>query len=209
MTPADLSKISGSLAAELRFKDKFMMTYRPRICPFHILIDHVPQGSNILDIGCGSGLWLFILSRLGRISSGTGIDVSRHGIEIAESIKKEDDKLIFHELGDREKWPSGDYHCLSMIDVLHHVDPADRDDFFDKVGRSSAKRIIFKDIDPGAWVKSKMNTLHDILLSHQVPRYSLPDEVAEMIKSKGYSLVEKKRCDMLWYSHFLLVFDKE
>src|SRR6187455_1904363 len=52
----------------------WIQALRPHICPFDRLIDYVPNGICIIDVGCGSGLLLGLLaattkSRLGSVST--------------------------------------------------------------------------------------------------------------------------------------------
>ncbi|MBC8481501.1 MAG: hypothetical protein H8D47_02405, partial [Planctomycetes bacterium] len=97
---------------------------------------------------------------------------------------------------------------LTMIDVLHHVKLEGQKEFLAKINSVGAGRVIFKDIDPAARVKSIFNTVHDILLSHQRPNYCSKEEVAGWLEEFGFKVSCVKRCDMLWYSHYLIVADK-
>ena len=209
MKPKQLSDTARSFSGSLCAKDRFLATYRPYLCPFHVLMEHVPQDCSVLDVGCGGGLWLLLLSRSGRISSGVGFDVRADKTESANSIKNEDDNLEFIQLGIDDNWPNGSFDCLTMIDVLHHVPLEQHNDFLGRIEQARAKRIVFKDIDPASGFKSFMNTVHDVVLSHQVPKYSKRAGVVECFEGMGYAIVENLRCDMLWYSHYLIVAEKE
>lgn len=207
--PRQLSSIAKGLYGSVGVKDRFLATYRPYLCPFGVVMEHVGEGSSVLDIGCGSGLWLFLLARSGRISEGTGFDVNRDKIELADSIKGDEDKLRFVHVDCGGEWPEGPFDCVTMIDVLHHIPLVEQFEFLSGIGRTGAKRIVFKDIDPGARFKSFMNTVHDVVVSRQVPRYCRRDQVAEWLEQMGYRVVENVRCDMLWYSHYLIVAEKD
>lgn len=122
-SPKELCEIARSLSRDLTLKDRILMGYRPRICPFHDLVEFVEPGSSVMDIGCGSGLWLFLLARLNLISSGLGLEVRPEKIAIANSLKQDDDPLEFIAQSPEAKWPLKTADCLSMIDVLHHVPP--------------------------------------------------------------------------------------
>ena len=193
------------MAADLSFTERFLMMHRPQICPFHVLMEHVPQGSRVLDIGCGAGLWLLLLSRTGRIAGGTGVELAQAKIDIANSIKSRGDDLEFHALSSETPWPQGEYNCLSMIDVLHHVPVPQQRDFLGRIADTSARTVIFKDIDPKAIVKRRMNSLHDMLLAHQLPRYCEKETVAQWLEQMGFEINHIGRHDMLWYSHYLIV----
>jgi 2-polyprenyl-3-methyl-5-hydroxy-6-metoxy-1,4-benzoquinol methylase len=208
-TPKELSEKAKEFSSGLGLKDRLLMVWRPRICPFHIIMDHVPDGSSVLDIGCGMGGWLYFLSRFSKISSGVGVEVSAERIDNANSMKTDDDPLEFAAIEVDDDWPGGSYDCLTMIDVLHHVPPAGQKEFMNRISKLDVKKIIFKDIDPKAKIKSFMNSLHDVVLSKQLPRYCEKDKVAAWLEEMGYEITFSSRCDMLWYSHYLITAEKK
>ena len=209
MTPRQLSQQAKIISRSLGLKDRFLMTYRPRICPFHVLMEYVLPDSRLLDIGCGCGLWLFLLARLGRIKAGIGIETEPSRVKIAESVKTSTDNLDFITVNHNDAWPGDGYDCVTMIDVLHHVPPDNQKEFLGRLKNCSASRIIFKDIDPAAKVKSFMNSLHDIVLSKQLPRYCTKEKAADCLESMGFEIKHIARHDMLWYSHYLIVADRK
>ena len=209
MTPRQLSQQAKIISCGLGLKDRFLMTYRPRICPFHVLMEYVRLGSSLLDIGCGCGLWLFLLARLGRIKAGIGIETEPSRVKIAESVKTSKDNLDFIAATPDDAWPQDGYDCITMIDVLHHVSPDNQKEFLGRLKNCSASRIIFKDIDPAAKIKSSMNSLHDIVLSKQLPRYCTKEKAAACLENMGFEIIHIARYDMLWYSHYLIVADRK
>ena len=208
-TPSQLSEKAKEFSSGLGVKDRFLMVFRPHICPFHVLMEHVPDGSSVLDIGCGMGGWLYFLSRFGKISRGVGVEVSAERIENANSMKTDDDPLEFAALEVDQDWPGGSYDCLTMIDVLHHVPPAKQKEFMQRIEKLDVKKVIFKDIDPKAKFKSFMNSVHDVVLSKQLPRYCEKDKVAGWLEEMGYKITYSGRCDMLWYSHYLITAERK
>ena len=203
-----LSRIAKSFSQPLGLKDRLLNTWRPRICPFHDLMEYVPEGARVLDIGCGTGLWLYLLSRTESISFGLGVEVDSVKVNLANTIKRAEDRLEFQSILPEMQWPSGNFDCLTMIDVLHHVPPPRQQDFLRRIEQTGATRIVFKDIDPTAKCKAAMNTLHDLLLSHERPRYREKETVAHWLDESGYRTSHMGRHDMLWYSHYLVVADK-
>ena len=208
-SPKELCEIARSLSRDLTLKDRILMGYRPRICPFHDLVDFVEPGSSVMDIGCGSGLWLFLLARLNRIASGWGLEVRPEKIAIANSLKQDDDPLEFIAQSSEATWPLKAVDCLSMIDVLHHVPPPEQKNFIQRIQATQVRRIIFKDIDPTAKIKCCMNTLHDLVLSQQKPGYCRKEKVAGWFQEMGFQIKHMDRHDMLWYSHYLIVAERE
>ncbi|MGA2915492.1 MAG: class I SAM-dependent methyltransferase [Sedimentisphaerales bacterium] len=171
-------------------------------------MEHIHSGSSVLDIGCGTGLWLLLLSRFGRLSKGVGIEIDARKVQIANSIKKPQDKIEFMQISREDDWPQGSYDCVTMIDVLHHILPEQQETFLAKIKDIDTKRIVFKDIDSEAKIKCLMNSLHDILLSRQMPRYCEKEKVAEIFKQMGFTIKYMNRHDMIWYSHYIIVAEK-
>lgn len=206
--PKELSEKAKEFSARLGLKNRLLMRWRPWICPFHILMEYVPNGSSVLDIGCGMGGWLFLLSRLEKISRGVGIDVGAEKIALANSMITEEDPLEFMSVEADEQWPVGSYDCLTMIDVLHHVPVSRQKEFMGRIDKINVKKLIFKDIDPKAKVKSFMNSVHDVVLSKQLPMYCEKEKISQWLEDIGFEISYIGRCDMLWYSHYLIVGEK-
>jgi 2-polyprenyl-3-methyl-5-hydroxy-6-metoxy-1,4-benzoquinol methylase len=178
------------------------------ICPFYILMEFVPQNAKLLDIGCGAGLWLILLKKFGLIDNGVGAEVSSKKIEQANILKNGIDGLEFVKIAEDEKLPGGVFDCVSIIDVLHHVPKAEQRNFIMRLKSIKARRIIFKDIDPKRKFRAIMNSLHDLVLSRQLPRYIASEDVRRWFDDIGYNIIEAGSCTMLWYGHYYLVADK-
>ncbi len=182
-----------------------LMTYRPRICPFHRLLEQVPKNSSVLDIGCGNGLWLLLLAELGQIRRGIGLDISIEKIQLAEGLKRPDMPLDFRPMTAGQAWPKEAADCVTLIDVIHHIPPDDQKPFVQSIDQTGTRLLIVKDIDPTAFWKSAANTLHDLALSGQRPRYCSPSVLCEWLHEVDFEIQLHARCDMLWYSHFMIV----
>lgn len=207
--PSELSAMAMAIGKKLKLKERLLMRYRPYICPFHILMQYVRSDSRILDIGCGSGLWLYLLSRLKMIAYGVGVEVNADKVALADSLKNPNDALEFCHIPAEQDWPNVKCDVLTMIDVLHHVPPQQQREFMQRIDKSCIKMVIFKDIDPAARFKSMMNSVHDLVLSHELPRYCSREKIVKWLEETGFSIVCNKRCDMLWYSHYVIVAERK
>ncbi len=182
-----------------------LMTYRPRICPYHRLVEQVPIGSFVMDIGCGNGLWLLLLADLGRIGRGLGLDICAEKVHIAEKLKRPDMPLMFRHIVANEALPVEMADCVTMIDVLHHIPPARQKETIQSLRHTRSAKVIIKDIDPIPCWKSAANTLHDLVMTGQRPRYRKPSVLCEWLREMDYEIQLYERCDMLWYSHYMIV----
>jgi 2-polyprenyl-3-methyl-5-hydroxy-6-metoxy-1,4-benzoquinol methylase len=211
LTPRDLSRIARQVFRGGRTLLRTLQHYRPYICPFGELLEFVPRGSSILDVGCGGGLWLALLRETGRISRGVGFDSSAKAIELARTLEpgRGTAALEFSELPAQADWPGGPFDVVSIIDVLHHVPR----DVGPELFRRAAARLkpggilLYKDMYPGSW-RSLCNRLHDLVLARQLINLVPTPRVIGWAKDAGFELKKSATFEMWWYGHVLCVFEK-
>lgn len=185
--------------------------YRPRICPFGEIIQDIPNGSSVLDIGCGSGLLLGLLAYFGRLGSGIGIDNSRSAIAHAQNMAKRSGnaaQLTFEHLDVDANWPTGSFDVVTMVDVMHHVPRVSQPNAIDRVTRSLRPGGLFVYKDMGrkpAWM-ALANRIHDLVLARQWIHYVPIEVVAEWGQNAGLELVRNWEESRLWYRHEAIVF---
>ena len=203
-----------ALSARRLFGDSSLLStvqrYRPFICPFAELIEQVPSGSDVLDIGCGAGLYLGLLASLGRIRGGVGFDASASAIAAARNMSQKvaPIRLDFRRLGVDEQWPDGMFDAVSLIDVMHHVPIPVRPD----VIRQAADRVrsgglfIYKDMVRRPLWRAAANRAHDLVMARQWISYEPVEAVEAQCRALGLELVHGQDINMLWYGHELRVF---
>jgi ubiquinone/menaquinone biosynthesis C-methylase UbiE len=165
----------------------------------------VPQGAKVLDVGCGNGFWLLLLAELGRINKGIGTEISQKKIDTATALASRHPGLRFIYGPPEEPWPHDGCDCLTMIDVLHHVPPVAQLSFLERIARTGVRTVVFKDIDPTDVPRRMMNTLHDMVLAQQIPRYCRAETVASQLQKLGFEIRGEQKIKMLWYGHYLIV----
>jgi 2-polyprenyl-3-methyl-5-hydroxy-6-metoxy-1,4-benzoquinol methylase len=211
LTVANVSALARTIYADTQSGIGRRQKLRPRICPFHILIDHVPAGVTILDVGCGAGLFILLLARLGRIRSAVGFDADRAAILTAQKIAAQlpNSELIQFEHRDaNDAWPAGCFDVVCLIDVLHHVKPEYQAELFktaiDHV--ADGGMLLYKDMASRPLWRAWANRLHDFLVVHERIYYAELDEVVTWARKGGLCLAETGEIDMLWYRHEWCVF---
>jgi 2-polyprenyl-3-methyl-5-hydroxy-6-metoxy-1,4-benzoquinol methylase len=219
-TPADLARLArliypkvGSAAAVMNGRQH----YRPYICPFDVLLDHVPAGSTVLDIGCGGGLWLRLLEATGRVRAGVGFDASAESIELARRSLPAGPPadLRFEHRRVEQPWPGPPefaerFDVVSIIDVMHHVPPAAQRGLLTMAaGRVAAGgRLIYKDMAARPWWRGWANRLHDLAMVREWINYVDPAAIEHWASEAGLKLIHRSRHDRLWYGHDLLIFQR-
>lgn len=213
-----LSSPSEISAALLKFYpnvtgfEKFILKWRPYICPFHEILRRVPQNAKVLDVGCGIGIMPVLLSVTGRTKSIVGCDTSEKAINIARSADYPTDVDIdIRHLPPPINWPSEKFGSVLCIDVFHHVPALQQREFVTRLVSVCAQNstLIFKDISPFPWWKAAANTIHDFIVAKQCVNYRSEQTVLAWFRSEGLEIIEHIRLDQLWYSHFLIVAQKK
>jgi 2-polyprenyl-3-methyl-5-hydroxy-6-metoxy-1,4-benzoquinol methylase len=190
------------------------MGLRPYICPFHRLIELVPVGASVLDVGCGCGLFLGLLAATGREPRGVGFDVSDAAIPMARHMAhrlRESDinaDLRFERIDVNDAWPDGPYDVVSIIDVLHHVPPGRQRSVFDSAVDSvrADGLLIYKDVGPRPLWRAWANRLHDLVVAKEWVHLLWADTVKAWGQERGLTLLHSERINTLWYGHDLLLF---
>jgi len=113
--------------------DRYLLPLRRQI------YDQIPENSSVLDIGCGYGNQLILLSD--KVKYGLGIDKSKRKINFARERKK--DKLefrVFDAININKLTKNFDYTILSLI--LHTLNPEERKNLLQNI---PAKNLIIAD----------------------------------------------------------------
>lgn len=190
-----------------------LQTLRPWICPFDALIASVPVDSDVLDVGCGAGLFVGLLANAGVLRSGLGFDLSVSSIAKANLMKERHplgSRMKFQCLDVAAKWPDIHFDVVSMIDVMHHVYPTQQKSLIaTAVTRLKPGGLfLYKDMARlPAW-KAWINRLHDLVLARQWIHYADIAQVEIWLTELGLTKTCEGQFDLLWYRHEMLIFKK-
>lgn len=186
---------------------------RPYICPFGEVIAQVPYGARVLDVGCGAGLFLLTLARLGRIGESFGFDSSMPAIAAAQAAR--------HQLGDpsqvrferravEQGLPQGTWSVVSAVDVIHHIPAQHQRGFVLQLAQAvpPGGRLLLKDMVATPRWRALANSLHDLVMARQRVHHVDAEEVAGWVAGPGWRQVYSGRTNMWWYGHWTLVFER-
>lgn len=100
------------ISARLRVLGRYLS------CPYTCILNLFPRSGRILDVGCGDGLLLFLLSVQPDSEGRTyvGIDPAGDKISVARRAGITSAEFL---LGDVSTLPSETYDCVTIIDVLY------------------------------------------------------------------------------------------
>lgn len=215
MNPSDLSGTARDLYSTGNWPLRAMQRWRPYICPFDQLLPLIPRGSNVLDVGCGGGLLLFLLTACDPSARGTGIDVSPSSIGFAQQTLAANasdlqNRLSFLQMDATKPWPVETFDVVSLVDVLHHVPPGKQFDVLCEA-LSHVKPgglLLYKDMCDAPWALAAANRAHDLLLAQQWIRYLPIEAMEQWARNSGLELIDSKEIRRYWYGHELRVFRK-
>jgi 2-polyprenyl-3-methyl-5-hydroxy-6-metoxy-1,4-benzoquinol methylase len=211
LTIAETVAIAKELYAEVPRGTYYKQTLRPYIAPFHTIVGLVPPGSSILDVGCGAGLFVALLAKLGRIRAATAFDYDGKAIEVADSIVG---KLPVPEIVRYEKrtaldrWPEGQYDVVSIVDVVHHIPPAAQAGVIAEAAShvGAGGIMLYKDMARRPFWRAWANRLHDLLSAREWINYAPIEDVISWAGAAGLRLEQRGAANMLWYGHEWCVF---
>ena len=210
-SPQALSAACATLYADLSGLALRKQSWRPYICPFHLLMPLVPQQSRLLDIGCGSGVFMGLLAHYGRINSGFGFDANQSAIWWARQMRKHlanGDGLTFEHRDARAGLPDEQFDVVSLLDVMHHVPPpAQKALILEAAARvKPGGLLINKDMVPKPAWRALANRMHDVVIAREWINYAAMRDIKEWASQGALIPIEDGSENMLWYGHEWTVF---
>ena len=212
-TAALSSQARALYEAEPNAKIRLLQGLRPHICPFGDVMEQVPAGASVLDVGCGAGLFLLLLGQQGRIQDALGFDVSVPAIEAANRAARKaglSSSLSFQVRSIEEGIPAGHWNVVTSVDVLHHVPAAHQRSFVaslcDRVPPGG--RLIIKDMVARPRWRAFANQMHDLVMARQWVHQLGPETVDAWIQGQGLRRIYRSRLNSWWYGHWTLVYER-
>jgi len=207
----DVAKLAQAIFADARGRIKYKQGLRPYICPFHVLIDYISPNATLLDVGCGAGLFISVLARLGRLQSAVGFDADRAAISAAQNISRalpNSSRIRFEHRDAHEMWPDGLFDVVCLIDVMHHVSPDKQAELITNATEHLAEGgiLLYKDMACRPLWRAWANRLHDLLSVGEWIYYAKLDDVIAWARAEGLHLDDRGSMNMLWYRHEWCVF---
>lgn len=215
LSPAAIQRIAAPLyAGAANAKVRLMATYRSHICPLHEVIHEVPAQSSVLDVGCGQGLLLNLLAKLGHIRQGHGFDVAAPAIAVARQVADLNGLSAVVDFEHRtiaQGIPNLGHEVVTVIDVLHHVPDQHKAAFVgalcDVVPEGG--RLIVKDMVVRPLWRATANRMHDLIMARQWVEHLGPEQLEAWASPRGMRVVRLDHFNTWWYGHWLLVLEKQ
>jgi len=191
---------------------RFLVSARPLICPLQPIMEKIPPNQTVLDVGCGVGTLLISLAIRGGVGYSIGCDVNSKAIAVAEAaanrLPAEKPEFIVSE--NKNLIPVGPFDVVTLIDVMHHINPKMQRKFFE----ICAERVrpggilIYKDMACAPLWKNLFNRFHDAVMSFQHIHYVPIDEITNWGQQIFLARENQEFYSRFAYGHELVVFRK-
>lgn len=208
----ELGEVASTLYAGGSMKTRWRQKMRLVVCPFAPIVASIPPDSHVLDVGCGEGLLLGLLLKLGRASTAVGFDTNAKAIRSARDMAERNSigtSAVFKHLGPESSWPTedGPFDVVTMIDVMHHLSPTVQDGVWTRAADAlrPGGLLIYKDMASKPLWMALANRVHDLVFAADWIHYA--DFERGIRRAREAGLVERRRdvYSRLWYRHELLV----
>lgn len=203
--------LKDSEAKNLKGLSRIKTIYRPYICPFDDILNQIPHGSTLFDIGCGAGSFLSLLVEFNKPTKVGGIEIADNLINDARSLltKFDVEQHIYKYDGNTIPNEINEYDYISMIDVYHHIPQKIQISFMSQLysKMKPGAILIFKDIDFASPLVV-MNKLHDLVLSKEIGHEISANKARDIIQEIGFEIVKTQSRTMLFYPHYTIIAKK-
>ena len=207
-----LGGIYGGVARHgrrLSWHERLTSVFRPLYAPFGALLQWVPARARVLDVGCGSGAFLFLANEVKGLGASFGIDSNAKSIALAQAACNSSHLKFVVGVEVRPEILQNS-SVVALIDVLHHVPENEKQPFLRRLlqGMSNRALVLVKDLDPEPAWKALANRITDYLSTRSAVSYLSKHQVEEILSEEGFDILSSARLDDMIWSHFLVVGQK-
>jgi 2-polyprenyl-3-methyl-5-hydroxy-6-metoxy-1,4-benzoquinol methylase len=104
------------------WQDRLFIRIRLLLSDLFFIEQHVPKQGQILDVGCGHGLFANLLAIASSERQVLGFDIDTTKIPTAQATIGNRSNIRF-TVGDAVALPQGQFNAITIIDVLYQIEP--------------------------------------------------------------------------------------
>lgn len=191
---------------------KLKGVYRPYICPFEMVLRHIPRNAAVLDIGCGGGAFLSTIASFCAPRQLSGLEISETALTRARRALRNVYPTPKLELYDGRNFPNWvhEHEIVLLIDVLELLPHPEQKKFLHRLFQSMApgSQLILKEINGANRFLKILNQGHNILSGGRPTFENSMIDTMEMVNEVGFNILTHAEKRTLIYPHFALVCEK-
>lgn len=174
---------------------------------------YLPDTGEVLDIGCGFGLFSLYFAAVAPRRFLRGLDVNGRRIAMARrAAARLGLENVAYEEGDaRDFKGDGLYAAAYMLDIVHHVPPEAVPPLLGSLARClpPGGRLLVKDVDTRPAYKRWFTWTLDRAMDPRTPvRYWPAESLQALLERSGFRVHRHLMVDLLPYPHVLYVCEK-
>ncbi len=171
---------------------------------------YLPESGDVLDIGCGFGLFSLYYGATGPRRFVRGIDVSGRRIAMARraAARLGIENVAYAEGDARDFKGDGEVAAAYMLDIVHHIPPETVAPLLRRLWRClpPGGTLLVKDVDTRPAPKRWFTWALDTLMAPQTPvRYWSAEELTAALEAAGFTVRRHAMLDFLPYPHVLYI----
>jgi 2-polyprenyl-3-methyl-5-hydroxy-6-metoxy-1,4-benzoquinol methylase len=172
---------------------------------------YLPARGQVLDLGCGFGLFSLYYALLEPERQLTGVDLNPRRIAMAKrSAARLGLGNVRYEVSDVRKWQGEErFDAIYMLDLVHHLPEGEVRDFLESVRARLRPHgiLVIKDVSDRPLYKMGFTWLLDrLMVGWREPiRYWPPAELLDLLEALGFAVKRHAMNDFLPYPHVLYV----
>lgn len=171
---------------------------------------YLPPSGEVLDIGCGFGLFslYYAAAAPGRLMR--GLDVNARRIAVARrAAARLGIENVTYAVGDaRDFKADGEVAAAYMLDIVHHVPPETVPPLLRQLRRALAPggRLLVKDVDTRPAPKRWFTWVLDKAMAPTAPvHYWSAEDLTDLLEATGFDVYRHVMVDILPYPHILYI----
>jgi 2-polyprenyl-3-methyl-5-hydroxy-6-metoxy-1,4-benzoquinol methylase len=178
--------------------------------PLFEIEQYVPQAGNIIDIGCGSGIFSNLMCIMSGDRSVTGYDISSRRIEQARKTIVKGRHLSFHVQDAGDTVCSG-FSTVTVIDLLHHITYEEQDRLLQKIygDMEAPGELVLKDLEKRPLWKYAYHYVQDSIAYRSRLYFRSSEEMEKLLNDIGFRVTVVPLESPLPYPHVIYICRKE
>ena len=194
---------AGRVIAQYRdpgLRAQAYLRIRWAICPFDRILPLVPARGRLLDVGCGSGLWLTYLALERPALELHGIDTDARKLDVASTSLAGKAQLRQTSAIDL---PKDQFDCITILDVFYLLSDSAKGELLRACRRAlrPGGTVVLKDADTRPRWKYAPTAIEEMIAVHVMritqgrPHFQSMEQLARGLDAAGFTDVETARID--------------